>query len=245
MAHDRVHDPKAGEAPRSFGSGRIGLVVALPGELGALHGLLSTRRSRSSIEYFEGEIGGRELLAIVAGVGKVRAAAAATILVEAGVPGGLLSAGVCGGLRRSQRIGDLVHCTRAVQADLAVRGDRECEPDPRLIQAWQQAAPGRAGWFLTADRPALSVWRRIRLARAYGGDPVAEMETGAIAAVAKATQTPWAGLRAISDELDVRSLGFGRRASFAANYPAQAGRAAATLPQLFEELGRLPLGWID
>ena len=211
-------------------------MVALPGELGALRGLLAPRRSQAGIEYSEGEVGGRELLAIVAGVGKVRAAAAATILVEAGVPGGLLSVGVCGGLRQRQQIGDLVHCTRAVQADLAVRADRECEPDPHLLETWQRAAPGRAGWFLTADRPALSVWRRMRLGRAYGGDPVAEMETAAIAAIAQATKTPWAGLRAISDALDVRSLGLGRRASFTANYPAQAGRAAATLPLLFEEL---------
>ena len=136
----------------------------MPGELGELRGQLEPRRSPGGREYWAGELGGREVLAIVAGVGKVCAAAAATVLVEAGVPGGLLSIGVCGGLRPRQRVGDLVHCTRAVQADLAVRATRECEPNPSLLRAWERVVPGRRGWFLTADRPALSAYRRLRLA---------------------------------------------------------------------------------
>ena len=218
------------------GRGTIGVVAALGGELAPLAELWRARERLHGLEVCVGDLAGRRLLGVVAGVGKVRAAAAARALVERGARGGLLSVGVCGGLRSGQRVGDLVHCVKAVQADFAVREDRACDPDPELAAAWREVAPGRAGWFLTADRPALSPWRRLRLARAWGGDCVADMETAAVAAVAQAAGVPWAALRAVSDALDLATFGLGRRARFTANYPHQAGRAAATIPALLERL---------
>jgi adenosylhomocysteine nucleosidase len=167
----------------------------------------------------------------VGGVGKVRAAQAASLLLSEGASRGLLVVGVCGGLRRDLAPGTLVHCTRAAQTDLAVRADREFEADAGLRAAWQEEAPGQEGWFLTADRPVLSLWRRFRLARAFLGPCVADMETAAAAAVAARGGIPWAALRAVTDGASGAAL-----ASFRRHFPSQAGRCADTLPGLLERL---------
>lgn len=214
--------------------GPLAVLVALEAELGPLaDGARVLERGPGDFELLElalADAGGRPLLAAVGGVGKVRAARAATLLVRAGA-GGLLVVGVCGALRRAERVGDLIHAERAVQADLAVRGDREREADPGLLAAWRRATPGPAGWFVTADRPVLSPWRRLRLARAWLGPCVADMETAAAAWVAAEAGLPWAGLRAVSDD-----VGFGASHGFRANFASQAGRAAATVPALVAAL---------
>jgi nucleoside phosphorylase len=127
----------------------------------------------------------------------------------------------------------LVHCTVARQVDLAHRHLREVQADENLRRAWQKVLPGEEGWFLTADRPVLSFWRRLRLARAFAGPCVAEMETAAAAAVAAAAGVPWAGLRAVTDRATP-----GGGASFRLHFGAQAPRAADSIPALLAELRR-------
>jgi nucleoside phosphorylase len=220
------------QSPKPQPKGPILLVVALPGELGAL------RVRASEVERAQGLVflaphgcSDPAWVAVVAGIGKVRGAQAAALGIRAFGARGVLSFGVCGGLSPRHKIGQLVHCERAVQADSAVREDREYRPDPAWIETWRRLAPGPTGWFLTADRPALSPWRRLRLARAFGGWPVAEMETAAIAAVAVSAGLPWAALRAVSD-----TLGFSRSVRFRHNYSEQAGRAAASVEALVATL---------
>ncbi|MDP6538777.1 MAG: hypothetical protein QF410_04440 [Planctomycetota bacterium] len=218
-------------APDPQRDGATGLVCALPEELGSLAGRARGRRRSAGLEILELELDGEDLLACVGGVGKVRAARAAALLLAAGATRRLLVVGVCGGLRRALRPGTLVHCTRAVQADLAVREGRELEADPTLLEAWSETAFGPAGWFVTADRPALTLWRRLRLARAFLGPCVADMETAAAAAGADAAGVPWAALRAVTD-----GLAPGGVRTFREHYPAQAGRAADTVEALLSRL---------
>ena len=205
----------------------IGVVCALPEELGSLRARAHATRSLLGLEVHELDVGGRRVLACAGGIGKVMAARAASILLASGARDALLVVGTCGGLRQSLGPGTLVHCTTAAQVDLAVRAGREVAADPLLRQAWLRAAPGVEGWFLTADRPVLSLWRRLRLARAFAGPCVADMETAAVAAVAAAAGVPWAGLRAVTDRAT-----FAGGAAFRLNFSAQAGRAADTVPAL-------------
>ncbi|MHC4894034.1 MAG: 5'-methylthioadenosine/S-adenosylhomocysteine nucleosidase family protein, partial [Planctomycetota bacterium] len=201
---------------------RVGVVVALPEELGPLTERVRSLGLRSGLELYEAALGaGPPALVTIAGVGKVRAARAASLLIEAGARRALLSVGVCGGLRRTERVGDLLLCDKAVQADLALRADRERSADPSLTAAWAGVVEARRATFLTADRPVLSPWRRLRLARAWVGPCAADMETAAVAWVSEAAGVPWAALRAVSDD-----VGFGRRHSFGHNFHSQAGRAA-------------------
>lgn len=221
------------QASKNLERGRWGVVCALPEELGSLASLGGRSYSRQGFELLEIELDGEALLACVSGVGKVRAAHAAALLIAEGAQRGLFMVGVCGGLRRSLGPGTLVHCERAVQADLALRAERERSADPALLAAWRTVTPGVAGWFLTADRPVLSLWRRLRLARAFLGPCVADMETAAVGAVCARAGVPWAALRAVTD----RATGAGI-ASFRLHFPTQAGRAADTIPALLEHLRR-------
>jgi adenosylhomocysteine nucleosidase len=203
----------------------FGVVAALAGELGGLRELASKPWSVGGVRLSECELeDGTRLLLCVSGPGKVRAAAATATLIGAGATRGLFVVGLAGGLRRGMQPGDGLHCTTAVQADSALGEDRRFEADPGLRTAWQAAAPGGSGWFLTADRPVFSPWRRMRLARAFAGACVADMETAAVAAVAARAGVPWAAMRVVSD-----LAGFGGARAFRKHFPSLAGRAADTL----------------
>lgn len=211
----------------------IGILCALPEELGSLREHTRSMRTRAGLEILALEIAGVPALACVAGVGKVMAARAASLLVAEGAERALLVVGTCGGLRAELGPGTLVHCTIAAQVDLAHRHLREVPADARLREAWRKVLPGPEGWFLTADRPVLSLWRRLRLARAFAGPCVAEMETAAAAAVASSAGVPWAALRAVTDRAS-----FGGGASFRLHFGSQAPRAADSIPSLLGELAR-------
>ncbi|MCZ6598376.1 MAG: hypothetical protein O7B99_12110 [Planctomycetota bacterium] len=212
--------------------GAFGVLCAMPAELGSLARRVRARRSVVGLEVLELELDeSGPCLACVSGVGKVRAAQGAAALLAAGASRALLVVGVCGALRRFLKPGALVHCERAVQADLALGSDREVAPDRGLLEAWSGLVPGHRGWFVTADRPVLNPWRRLRLARAFAGPCVADMETAAAGAVAALAGVPWAALRAVTDR-----AGLGTAASFRRHFADQAGRAADTVPLLLERL---------
>ncbi len=209
----------------------FGLLCALPGELGTLRERAVGRRRVQGLALHEVELAGGPLLACVGGVGKVSSARATAVLLAEGATRGLFVVGVCGGLTRTLGPGALVHCTRAIQTDLAHREGRESASDERLRQVWQSVAEGQEATFLTADRPVFSRWRRLRLARAFSGPCTADMETAAAAAVCAAAGVPWAALRAVTDRASAAGM-----ASFKLHYPSQAGRCADTLPDLLEAL---------
>lgn len=220
-----------GATSKNPGADPWGVVCALPEELGSLARSAVRTYSRQGFELRALELDGEAVLACICGVGKVPAAHGTALLLSEGVRRGLFVVGVCGGLRQALSPGTLVHCERAIQADSAVRASREAAPDPELARAWREVAGGELGWFVTADRPVLSLWRRLRLARAFRGACVADMETAAAGAVCARAGVPWAALRAVTD----RATGAGL-AAFKAHFPSQAGRAADTIPRLLEHL---------
>lgn len=218
----------------------LAVLCALPEELGSLRERALRSQHYQGLELLELEIYGWRALACAAGVGKVRAAQASALLFTAGATGGLFVVGTCGGLRNYLQPGSLVHCTRAVQVDLAVREGRDQAADPAWRQRWQAAAPGYEGWFLTADRPVLTPWRRLRLAHAFSGPCVADMETAAAALVASRAGVPWAGLRAVTDLADPFRAG-----GFRKNFPLQAGRAAEAWIGMLEKLSSTAMPPVD
>jgi adenosylhomocysteine nucleosidase len=210
-----------------------GVLCALPEELGSLAPRAGHRTLHQGLEVLELELAGARVLACVSGIGKVRAAHGASVLVAAGAHRALLVVGTCGGLRQALGPGTFVHCTIAAQTDLAVRSGREIPSDPELRAAWREVAPGPEGWFLTADRPVLSLWRRLRLARAFAGPCVADMETAAAAAVAARAGIAWAALRTVTDRATLGGI-----ASFRRHYPTCASLAADTVERLVTRLER-------
>ncbi|MFT5283965.1 MAG: adenosylhomocysteine nucleosidase [Planctomycetota bacterium] len=205
----------------------LGILCALDAELGSLRDYSIGQREHHGLRLWELEIHGRQVLACVGGVGKVPAARAASALIAEGVGRALFVVGVCGGLKRTTSPGDLVHCERAIQIDSAIRETREVLAEPEILGAWATQTGGLTGAFLTADRPVITPWRRLRLGRAFLGTPVADMETAAAAFVAQHSGVPWAALRAVTD-----GVWWGGSTAFKRHYPTQAGRAADTLPEL-------------
>ncbi len=202
----------------------VGVVCALEGELGSLRQRIRSRTAIQGLELLELDLGPARVLAVVSGVGKVRAAHAASVLVGAGARRALLVVGTCGSLARALRVGALVHATSAVQVDFAVRADREVLSDLTLRSAWRAVAPGPEVVLFTADRPVLSSWRRMRHARTRVEPCAADMETAAVGAVARAAGVPWAALRAVTD-----GAGFFSAREFRRHYPTCAGLAADTV----------------
>jgi len=218
-------------SPTPASAAPFAILAALPEELAVLREHVRQRQRRLGLELWELDFDGVCALACVGGVGKVNAAHATSVLFSAGASRALFVVGVCGGLRQALAPGTLVHCERAVQTDSALRAEREVLADAGLRAAWQALAAGPAGWFLTADRPVLSLWRRLRLARAFAGACVADMETAAAGAVARRAGVPWAALRAVTDRATQAGL-----VAFRKNFRVQADRAAASLPELLKAL---------
>jgi adenosylhomocysteine nucleosidase len=211
-------------------SGPIGVLAALPGELGALPRMAEQSHMVGGLRIHQLTLEGRAVLAACGGVGKVNGAGAAALLLSQGAEI-LLVVGTAGALTRQTPVGTLVHCQRAFQADLAVREHRQQEPHSLILACWQRVCPATQGWFLTADRPVLNPWRRFRLARAFSGPAVADMETGAAARVAERAGVPWGALRVVTD-----AAGFGAGRSFAQNYAGLAALPADSLGELLREL---------
>ncbi len=209
--------------------GPLGILCALPEELGSLAERTLSVRGRFGLELCEIDLGGETALACVGGVGKVQAAHAAALLLAEGV-GALVVVGVCGGLVRGLAAGDFVHCSAAVQADLGLRGAALAEPSAELLEAWLRAAPGRRGIFVTRDRAAITPWRRMWLARSFGAT-VVDMETAAAGRVAARAGVPWAALRAVTD-----GRWRGGALAFSTHFGTHAGRAADTVPALARAL---------
>jgi adenosylhomocysteine nucleosidase len=208
----------------------IGILSALPEELGSLPTLSTASRRVQGLDLQQLTIGRHPAICTTSGVGKVHAAQAATLLIEAGAQH-LLIVGTCGGLRRSLRVGTMVHCTTAFQSDLAVRDGRSSEADERWRATWRKIVPGPEGWFLTADRPVLTPWRRMRLARAFSGPCVADMETAAAGRVADAAGITFSALRAVTD-----GAGISSSLSFRKNFLEQAPRAANSVSELLDHV---------
>lgn len=241
----------------------IGVLAALPAELGALrgageaaagpvgvriaaHGPLVARGPLVAGASADGGGGGAAALTAVSGVGKVRAAHAAAALLASGAQA-IVVVGTAGALDPAREVGDLVLATEAIQWDLAGRDGRRIAADPGLLEAWRAAAPGAAlAPFLTSDRPALGPLQRAARLRAArrslgrGAAPVAEMETAAVAQVCARAGVPWAALRVVSDRPlrlhEVLRRERRARGSFVENFERVAGAPAATLGALFARL---------
>lgn len=215
------------QSPSTFG-----LVCALEGELGGLASRRIGTRRALGLEVAVLACEGARVLAVVSGIGKVRAAHAASALIAAGVDRALLVVGTCGALVRGLGPGDLVHCASALDHATGTRHDRESHSDPRLRAAWQEIVPGPDVRFFTVDKPVLSHFRRAHLARSRPGPSTVDMETAAAALVADAAGIPWAALRVVTDR-----AGFGAAQSFRQHFAAYGGRPADTVPILLGRLG--------
>lgn len=117
---------------------------AIPGELT----LLRERLDRDTVSDLEGRridrgrLGGREVVLLESGIGKVNAAIVTTLLISRHRPSTILFTGVAGGLDPGLGVGDVVIGQRTIQHDAGVLADQR-------IDTYQA---GHLPFFNPADR---------------------------------------------------------------------------------------------
>lgn len=221
------------------------LLVAALGDPPALPG--------DGLEARAGRLDGCDVMVAGSGVGKVKAATAATLLVERFGCRALVLSGVAGGLDASLGIGDLVIADRVVDVDygrLTETGRLVYQPgtlplpgvvpDPGYRLPVDMAVRIRSrldatgltatlGTILTGDAFLASASVRDELAAHWSALAI-EMEGSAVCGVAERFGIPWLVVRALSDRAGDESV---------ADFTAFLSSAAAASARLVRELLRI------
>jgi adenosylhomocysteine nucleosidase len=209
----------------------IGILCALPQEQALLVAELGhpPRLPGPALEARRGLLDGREVIVAAAGVGKVRAAATATLLAERHGCRALVLSGVAGGLGDVLGIGDLVVAERVIDVDYGRITDEgrivyqpgtlpvpEVRPEPGYDLPVPLAARVRAGLdeagivasmgtIVSGDAFLASARVRDELFGEWDALAI-EMEGSAVCGVAERFGLPWLVVRALSDRAGEESL---------------------------------------
>lgn len=206
-----------------------GILCAIPEELAAVRSRLhlpAEPEARGPTQVWTGSHDGADIALALSGIGKVNAAAAATLLLSAYGATSLIFSGVAGGLHPELEVGTVLLADRLAIHDYGyVAGGRFTptasgiipigaptliapQPVPtqvaddldRLAAAVraQLPHPVRRGAVVTADYFLNCAATRQELRDAFGADAI-DMESGAAAQVAEAWGVPLYVIRTLSD----------------------------------------------
>lgn len=176
--------------------------------------------SVAGMDFYKGKLGGKDVVVVRSGVGKVNGAVCVQILADRFGVDGIVNTGIAGSLKAEINIGDLVLATDAVQHDVDATQFAypvgqipqmsvfSFEADERLrrmaAQCCRQVNPDigvHEGRVLTGDQFVSSKEKKTWLAETFGG-ACTEMEGAAIAQAAYLNKIPFLIVRAISDKAD-------------------------------------------
>jgi adenosylhomocysteine nucleosidase len=190
----------------------IGIITAMPEEFRAVADSLGAAAATQPGTFRAVRLSsyGHEFLLVESGMGFGNAARAAESLVRDERPDLLISTGFCGGIAPELQAGDVV-----VADNIIIAGETGFEEIPvpfssiGAIFVASQAAAGKrvvAGAFVSS--PAIMSKRRVAgMLSGRFQNPVADMESGAIAAIAAENGIPLLAIRAVSDSA-AEELGF-------------------------------------
>lgn len=203
----------------------LGIIGAMQSEVALLHACLEQVQVQTigGLEFHSGFLGGKQVVVVQCGVGKVNAARCTQLLVDFFHPDCIVNTGIAGGIAQGLAVGDVIVATGLIQHDFDVTAfgyakgnlcDRAASDKPtlfcadaqlieRLIMATQAVAPNRCrqGVIVTGDVFISAREQKESLRQTFQA-VAAEMEGGAIAQVAQANGVPFVVLRAISDLAD-------------------------------------------
>jgi len=206
-----------------------GILCATPEELSAVRGRLdlsSAPQIHGPTRVWTGEHDGVAIALALCGIGKVNAAAAATLLLSAYGAETLIFSGVAGGLHPELEVGTVLLADRLAIHDYGYVADGRFVPTasgvipigaPTLAEppsvapsvaahlrlladavAGQLSHPVRLGAVVTADYFLNCAATRQQLRDTFGADAI-DMESGAVGQVAAAWDVPLYVIRTLSD----------------------------------------------
>ena len=186
-------------------NGMISFVTAMECEAEAVIRNLQSVRTETMFgrKVVRGELCGRQTAVIVAGVGKVNAAAGVQLAVGSLGAGTILNVGVAGGLDPRMEVGDIFRVARTVEYDFdlsKVNGTRIGTPNERdtpffdlaMAGAWPEATVATGDRFTDDDG-------ETEFLRKEFGATLRDMELGAMAHTAYHAGVPIYSWKVVSD----------------------------------------------
>ncbi len=201
----------------------IGIICAMQVEADGIIALAenTTNEEINGMSFISGKLNGIDIVVVVCGIGKVNAAICAVTLINRYKPELVINSGVAGALSPLVSIGDFVVATKAVEHDMntTALGNKQGEvsfPDGRimffecdknvstLLAKCAKELPDTKvvqGIIASGDIFVSDRRKRLLLNDRFGA-MACEMEGAAIGHACWCCKTPFAILRAISDDLD-------------------------------------------
>ncbi len=199
-----------------------GIICALKIEVEGLKALMSEgeKKTIAGMDFFSGEIKGRNVVLLECGIGKVNAAMGTQIMIDYYKPNVIINSGIAGSLSKELRIGDIVISKDCVEHDMngTALGDPRGEiwyTDEKRIDipadkaTYEKLAQCcnvlenvnvKIGRVATGDIFISNVKQREFIAGEFKA-LCCEMEGGAVGHVCYRNKVPFAVLRSISDDL--------------------------------------------
>lgn len=197
---------------------RIAVIGAMEEEVVILRNQLEDKQTEiiANSEFSFGTYGGKDVVLLKSGIGKVNAAMSTTILIERYHPDVIINTGSAGGLNPELNVGDLVIsddvCHHDVDATVfgyaygqVPQMPAAYQADERLIQVAEEAARSlegiqvKKGRIASGDSFMNDPVRVQMIAEKFPGLQAVEMEAAAIAQVAYQYGLPFVIIRALSD----------------------------------------------
>lgn len=201
---------------------KLGIIGAMAEEVAQLKDVMSKAQvtAVAGMDFYSGQINGKEVVVVQSGIGKVNAAICTQILVDCFAVEGIVNTGIAGSLKAEINIGDIVLATDAVQHDMDATdfgyrpgqvpqmGVFAFAADSSLRQTaldcFKTAVPDadvHVGRVVSGDQFISDQLKKQWLVDTFAGY-CTEMEGAAIAQAAYLNQVPCLIIRSISDKAD-------------------------------------------
>lgn len=200
----------------------IGIIGAMDEEVSRLKEKMQVKRieNKAGMEFFEGDLCGKDVVIVRSGIGKVNAGICTQILVDDFQVEAVINTGVAGSLRNEINIGDIVLSSDALQHDMDATGfgyepgiiprmdNSIFAADKELLLAAEKVnkevnpeIETFVGRVVSGDQFISDKEKKDYLVKQFSGY-CTEMEGAAIAQTCYVNEIPFLVIRAISDKAD-------------------------------------------
>lgn len=196
----------------------LGIIGAMNEELDILlkDMELENKQSKANMTFHQGKLWGKDVVAVVCGIGKVNAAVCSQILISEYKVNSIINVGVAGGIKKNIYPGDVVIADSLVEYDMdtSVFGDPigqvprldtfDFKCDTKLVKLAQEACKKNSdinsftGRIVTGDQFVADI-NKVKWLENQFDAYACEMEGGSIGHVSYLNSIPFVVIRSISD----------------------------------------------